>query len=348
VLSPKDSPLGRQLAKYVCVRITRMDNVDVGLFDRDWNNAIYFFALNADEKIYFRYGGRDSASPDTYNNVDSLELALKQGLDLHQRYLAGELKLPERPKPAYPREIPLLVERTFARGACVECHLIGDFRNIQRERDGTLDKLTHLYRSPDIKTIGIGLDVPRGLVVKEAAGAVQSAGMRSGDRIAAWNGVPVRTFGDVQYEYDKVDRRAREMHITVDRDGRPVELAVSLPERWWWTDLRFRQSSVDPRSDFDDRPLTAEEKRKLGLKPDGFASQVKYVAALAQIRGVHDLRVGDVVVAVDGVDRDDLANTADLYIKLRHKGGDTVTLDVLRDGKRLQVPVHTHSLSFRK
>jgi S1-C subfamily serine protease len=134
----------------------------------------------------------------------------------------------------------------------------------------------------------------------------------------------------------------------VDRDGRMIELTVALPERWWWTDLRFRQSSVDPRSDFDDRPLSAEEKRKLGLAADGFASEVKYVAETAKIRGVSDLRVGDVIVAVDGAERDELANTADLYIKLRRKAGDSVTLDVLRDGKRIRMPLHTHSLSFRK
>ena len=43
VLSPKDSPLGKMLDQYVCVRVVRMDDVDIGLFDRDWNNAIYFF-----------------------------------------------------------------------------------------------------------------------------------------------------------------------------------------------------------------------------------------------------------------------------------------------------------------
>ena len=37
--------------------------------------------------------------------------------------------------------------------------------------DGKLDKLTHMYRSPDIKTLGIYLDVPKGLVVKEVRGA---------------------------------------------------------------------------------------------------------------------------------------------------------------------------------
>ena len=75
VLTPKDSPLGKVLSEYVCVRVVRMDDVDIGLFDRDWNNAIYFFVLNADEQIYMRYGGRESESPDTYNSVDSMRLS---------------------------------------------------------------------------------------------------------------------------------------------------------------------------------------------------------------------------------------------------------------------------------
>ena len=348
VLSPKDSPLGKVLSQYVCVRVVRMDDVDIGLFDRDWNNAIYFFVLNADEQIYMRYGGRESQNPDTYNSLDSLRIALEQGLILHQKYLQGALPKQERPKPAFPREMPLLVERTFAQRQCVECHLIGDFQNIQRERDGVLDKLSQLYRSPDIKTIGITLDAPKGLVVKEANGAVAAAGMKPGDRITTWNGVPVWTFGDVQYRYDRVDRHAKNVQITVDRGGQAVDLTVQLPPQWWWTDLRFRQSSVDPRLDFEDRPLSADEKAKFDLKADGFASQVKYVSDMAKIRETHDLRVGDVIVAVDGIDHDEFANTAELYLKLHTRAGDSAKLEVIRDGKRITLPIHTYVLSFRK
>ena len=348
VLSPKDSPLGKVLSEYVCVRVVRMDDVDIGLFERDWNNAIYFFALNADEQIYFRYGGRDTQSPDTYNSLDSMRIALEQGLVLHKKYLNGELPGEQRPKPRSPREMPLLVARTFAQRQCVECHLIGDFQNIQRERDGVLDKLADLYHSPDIKSIGIQLDVPKGLVVKEATGAVAEAGMKAGDHITAWNGVPVWTFGDVQYRYDKVDRHAKSLQIMVNRSDKPVELTVALPPRWWWTDLRFRQSSVDPRLDFEDRPLTAEEKQALGLKPDGFASRVKYVSQMASVRGTHDLKVGDVIAAVNGVDRDQQANTAELYLKLYTRAGDSAKLEVIRDGKRMTMPIQTYILSFRK
>ena len=70
-----------------------MDNVDIGLFDYDRNNTLYFFMLNADEQIYMRYGGRDSQSPDTYLHLSSLELAAKQGLELHRQYQQTPLSL---------------------------------------------------------------------------------------------------------------------------------------------------------------------------------------------------------------------------------------------------------------
>lgn len=348
VLSPKDSPRGNLLSQYVLARIVRMDDVDVALFERDWNNTLYYFILNADEQIYMRYGGRDARAPDSYLNLNSLELALAKGLELHGRYLKGELPKTERPKPFYPRQMPLLVERTFARGACVECHLIGDFQLLQREQEGTLHKLAHMYRSPDIRNIGIELDVPRGLAVKEARGAVEAAGMKAGDRIAALDGTPVWTFGDLQYRYDKVPRTAKEVRIAVDRGGKPVDLTVNLPNKWWLTDLRFRQLSVEPRPEFDSRPLTAEEKARFGLKPDGFAGRVTGIGGFAQMLKIHDLRPGDIVFAVDGAERDDVADTPELFIKLRKSAGDTLTLGVLRDGKRIETQVKSQRMYFRK
>src|SRR4051812_18862335 len=144
-----------------------MDDVDIGLFERDWNNTIYYFVMNADEQIYMRYGGRDARGPMTYLDLNSLELALQKGLELDQQYQRGELKKTARPKPFYPRQIPPLVERTFARNQCVECHLIGDFTLIHKEQTGTLDQINDLYRWPDIRVLGIELDIPKGLVVKE-------------------------------------------------------------------------------------------------------------------------------------------------------------------------------------
>ncbi len=348
VLSPKSSPRGNLMSKYVCVRITRMDDVDIALFDRDWINTLYFFILNADEQIYLRYGGRDARGGETYLDLDSIELALKQGLELHRKFQLGELPKTERPKPRFAKEIPPLVERTFAKNQCVECHLIGDFDLVDREQKGTLNKLTQMYRWPDIRVLGIELDVPKGLLVKEAKDAAKTAGMKPGDVIAKVNGTSVWTYGDLQYFYDKVPRDATQVNISVDREGKQLDLPIVLRERWWLTDLRFRQLSVDPRSEFESRPLTAVEKLKYQLPGNTFAAEVTRIGGFAQMLKVHELIIGDIVFAVDGVDHDDLANTPELYIKLRKTAGDTVTLDVIRDGKRMKLPVRTQRMYFRK
>lgn len=348
MLSRKDSPRGQLLGQYIRVRIMRMDDVDIALFERDWNNAIYFFILNADEQIYLRYGGRDARGPETYLDLNSLELALRKGLELHEQYQKGDLKKSERPKPRFPREIPPLVERTFQRNQCVECHLIGDLQLVHREQTGTLDKLRDMYRWPDIRNLGIELDVPKGLVVKAVSGAAQTAGMKAGDRIAAVEGTAVWTFGDLQYRYDKVPRDASQWKVTVDREGEPADLIIDLPQRWWLTDLRFRQLSVDPRAEFDTRPLTAEEKKQNGLRADGFAGQITRIGGFAEMLKIHELKAGDIVFAVDGVESDAIANSPELYIKLKKTAGDTVTLDVIRDGQRLKMPVKTQRMYFRK
>jgi hypothetical protein len=325
-----------------------MDNVDIGLFDYDRYNTLYFFILNADEQIYMRYGGRDSVSPDSYLNLESLELALKKGLDLHKDYLAGKLERTPRPKPMFARDMPLLVERTFARGACVECHLIGDFQLQQRENDGTLDKISQMFRSPDLKVIGIHLDVPKGLAVKEARGPALAAGLKPGDRIAAINGATVWTFADLQYNYDKLVRNAKQVRLTVEREAKPVELTVDLPLRWWFSDIRYKQLTIDPRTYFESKPLTEAEKKQFELPADGFASRVSHIDNFARVLKSHDLKEGDVIFGVDGVQRDEYADTAEFFIRLRKKAGESVTLDVLRDGKRLQMPLRTFQMSFRK
>lgn len=348
VLSPRSSPRGQLLSQYVTARIIRLDDVDLGLFDYDRYNTLYFFVMNADEQIYLRYGGRDSQSPDTYLNLSSLEIALKKGLDLHEQYKAGKIAKSERPKPMFAREFALLVERTFARGQCVECHLVGDFQNQHREKDGTLDKLQHMFRSPDLKSLGVFLDVPKGLVVKEAKDSAAAAGMQPGDEITHWNGARVYTFADLQYRYDQLPRTAKSVSATVNRTGNSVDLIINLPVRWWFTEIRYRQLSVDPRVYFDSRPLTEAEKASRGLKPDGFASEVTHVDTLAEMMKSHQLKTGDIVYGVDNVETDEWANTADLYIRLRKTAGDSVTLKVLRGSKKIEMPLKTFRMSFRK
>ncbi len=325
-----------------------MDGIDIGLFDFDRHNALYYFIMNAQEQIYMRYGGRDSEAADTYLNLRSLERALQQGLDLHEKHLAGELPTTERPKSLFPRDVPLLMQRTIRHHNCVECHLIADYQNLELEQTGQLEKRTHMYRSPDIKKLGIYLDVPRGLVVAETKQAARQAGMIRDDCITHLNGQRLWTFGDLQYYYDKVSRDAQSITIIVDRQGTPVELNLDLPQNWWQTDLDYRHWSVDPLLYFSARPLSEDDKTQHGLKRDGFASVVTYVHPAVALLKRHELEVGDIVYAVDGVEQDVWAENCLTHIKLRKRAGSTVTLGVLRAGQMLSLPLKTEKQSFRK
>jgi hypothetical protein len=47
----------------------------------------------------------------------------------------------------------------------------------------------------------------------------------------------------VQLYTNQVDRRAS-IQIYGGSQRKPVDVTVELPPRWWWTDLRFRQSDA--------------------------------------------------------------------------------------------------------
>ena len=348
VLTEENTKRGNLLKQYVTARITRMDGINIGLFDYDRYNTLYFFVLNADEQLYLRYGGRDERSATTYLNLESLELALEKGLELHKQHNAGNLEAKAAPPPKYPRDIPVLYERTVGRGRCVECHLIGDLENVQRELEGTLDKLRDLHRAPDIRKLGIELDVPTGLGIAAATDAAGEAGMRQDDVIRKLNGVDVWTFGDFQWEYGKVPHNATEVEITVERGGALLELTVDLPQFWWHTDLTYRNLSVDPRVYFRSEPLSAEDKSALSLDADGFASRVVSIDSLSDILGSHQLQIGDVIYGVEGETKDEVANTAELHIKLRRQAGAELTLQVLRSDERIEMSLKTTRMSFRK
>ncbi len=346
--SPNDSPRGRLLENYVCARIVDMTGIDIGLFDYDRHNAIYFFLLNGNEDIYLRYGGRDKVAGDTYLHLDSFTRALESGLELHKAHQAGEWTPPEKPAPRYPKDVPMLRENTIERGRCVECHLIADFTLQQKELDGTLDTRRDLFPAPDIKKLGIELDVPTGLGVKTVTGPAKAAGMAPGDRIIALEGAAVYTFGDFQYRYADVDRDAESLSITVARGDATEGLTIGLPKQWWRTDTFYRFWTVEPQLYFFARPLSAEEKRALDLPVNGFASEVDEVDPGAKPLRLHTLQVGDIITAVNGVSEDPICDNAEFYIILNTPAGGDYTMTVLRDGERLEMTARSYRQYFRK
>ena len=325
-----------------------MDGIDIGLYDYDRHNAVYYFIVNAEEQIYLRYGGRDENSAETYLNLESIERAMVLGLEQHDLYKQGKLEKTPRPDKKLPKDIRTLYEEVTTRKRCVECHLIADYENIGREEEGVLDKLQDMFRSPDVRNIGIHLDVPQGLVVDKVDGAVEDAGMKARDIIVALNSEQVLTFGDFLYAYDKMPRDTKSIQIGVQRDDEVQTLDVTLPKEWWWTDLYFRYWTVEPVLYIFTEKLSDTEKKERNLPVDGFAVWVTDVDPASRVYDLHELKVGDIVYEVEGKQSDPFTDFADRHIQLTKTAGESMNIKLLRDGESIEMTIWTHRQSFRK
>ena len=349
VQSKKSTPLGALIDEFIPVRITQMDGIDVALFDHDKHNALYYYVINADEGIYLRYGGRDEDSPESYLDLESLQKALGQGLDLHDQWRQGEWQDTRvRPEPRIPKDNPVLFEEVTERRRCVECHLIADYDMQFKREIGTLNPIKDLFQSPDIKYLGISLDIPKGLVVESVDGAVERAGMQPGDDIVAINGNRAYTYADLQYFYDKTDRKAETVTFEVSRNGEAHTLDVTLPREWWFTDLYFRYWTVEPVVYFWSEPLSPQEKAELDLPEDGFASRIVEVDPAAQVYNLHSLEVDDIIISIDGEYTDPDTRYAERHVQLRKEADMGMDFIILREGERKELRVFSHMQNFRK
>ncbi|MFD2158547.1 Trx7/PDZ domain-containing (seleno)protein [Rubritalea tangerina] len=343
-----NSHRGKLLKQFVRARITTMTGVDIAHFDRDWHNSLYYFIINANEDIYMRYGGRDEASATTYLNLDSLELALSLGLKEHEKFLAGSRPSPPRPRRRTPANHPLVKKNVISTGRCTECHLIADYTAQEKQLAGTLDPISDLYQSPDIQSIGLHLDIPKGLLLKNTSSAAKQAGLLPGDTITAINQQSVLTFGDLQYYYNKVPRSAEAITLTVHRNQQSYTLTLTLPDEWWKTDLSFRHWSLETQLYFKAQSLTTEEKVRLKLPPEGFASKITHIDFEAFLSRNHQLKVGDIITAVDGRYSDPRTSDLKAHIQLCHSAGKTRQLTLIRDQSTLTLPLLTGRKAFRK
>src|SRR5262245_16068732 len=194
------------------------------------------FFLNADEKVYARYGGRDSKSADSRQSLDGLAYTMKSVLEMHER---EEKTFAQRTEGAPKSVRDLAGPRGFGRG-CVHCHQVKETMQGQLRRSGKWDR-DAIWRYPLPTNLGFDLEVDRGNVVRQVKekAAAADVGLKVGDVLRRLNGVPVHSFADAQFGLDRAPKTGT-VEVVWQRGEETKTEKLTLPEGWRKSDISWR------------------------------------------------------------------------------------------------------------
>lgn len=316
------------------MRLTRIDNQDLNLFEFDYDLTFIVFFLNAEGKVYARYGGRDAENPDRRQSLAGLRYTMLSVLEMHNR---AEKAFAPRTV-AEPRFIRDVLGRR-RRGGCMHCHQVREALDADLRRQGkwTRDS-AWCYPLPD--NLGFELEIDRGNIIKRVTAKSPAAvtGLKVGDRVERLNGVPIHSFGDAQFALDRAPTTGL-IEVQWRRGGKIGQGKLALAEGWRKTDLTWRASRqhLVPSARLYGRDLSAAEKKALGLPAKQLAFRQKdIVQAQAREAGV---RPGDIILGVDDRRLEMDVDAFLKYVERNYLVGDRVTVNLMREGKRLNLPM---------
>jgi membrane-associated protease RseP (regulator of RpoE activity) len=297
--------------------------------------TLTFFFMDADEKVYARYGGRDADGPDRRQSLDGLRHTMASVLDMHSR--ADRQFAPRRAEGTkFIRDVS--AGRGFGRG-CYHCHEVKEVLIEDAKKKGEWHR-HQAWRYPLPDNLGLSLDVDRGNTVEGVApdSLAAHAGLAKGDVLTALGGVPVHSIADAQYALDLAPASGK-IAAVWKRDGKEHRAELMLPELWKRADISWRPSTLNlrPTLRLYGEDLTVAEKKKIGLDEKRLAfRQRDYVSPYLVKAGI---RGGDIVLGVEG--RAMEGDVADFLNQVRsdYLVGDRISVNVIRDGKRLDIPV---------
>jgi serine protease Do len=346
----------REIAKekFISVRQVEMKGVDLSLFqfDHDLNWAGMF--INADGVVYARYGTQSAEGSDAYNSIEGLVNTMNRVLELHANYpknlaeLQGKRGAARSFKTAL--EMPGLQNpEKFAqqteRGNCIHCHNIHDAEQVSAKKSGSFTQ-DMLWRYPLPDNVGLSIDRISGIKIaeiREGSSAAKS-GLKVGEDVVRMNGQRITSIADMQWVLHHLPNTTAEVIVEGSQSGKQT---LSLSAGWKKYDISWRGSiwSLSPKFPAWTPILSVAQRDELGIPKSDTAFEVKSINRnMPGGKNAYEagLRIGDVIVAIEGQPVRMTPQQFNVHVRLNHKPGDKLPLTVLgKDGKRreLQIPL---------
>jgi hypothetical protein len=336
--------------KFVCVRLIQTNNLDLNLFQYDYDMSWAAMFLGPDLAVYGRYGTRNASGPesDAHLSVDGFRKAAERALKLHHAYPKNQAQLGAKTgrlaEYRRPQEIPGLEDRpakATARQNCIHCHMVREYALRAKWEEGRLSE-SDLWVYPMPERVGLTMDIDDGLRVKSVAkgSPASEAGIVAGDELVSLGGQPLISTADIQWVLHNAPGDVQ-LSATLLRGERELEKTISLTGDWKKSDIAWRASSwYGLRQGVKFDPLPAEEKRRRGIQPDQLALAVKGLFGKGGPKVKEaGVQMNDVIVAVDGKTESMTESEFLAYLRLNHGPQDSVRLTILRGDSRRDLTV---------
>src|SRR5262245_30827775 len=156
-----------------------MREVNLDLFDFDYDLTWMGFFVDPEWRILGRYGGRDADSAEGRVSLAGLAHAMKRAVEKHRAGKVGPAPKLDRPRTV----MDFAAAKDLPEKSCVRCHDVYDVRRqtLQSQKKWSIEELW-VYPLPE--NVGLTLSVDEGDRVERVkdGSAAAKAGLRKGDR----------------------------------------------------------------------------------------------------------------------------------------------------------------------
>jgi predicted metalloprotease with PDZ domain len=330
--------------RFVCVRLQSMNGVNINLFQFDYDLTWMAFFMDAQDRFYARYGGREDSDPDSYLTKDSLRRVMREVVRLHRDRAVQESRYEPAGKTVRtPEEIRSLNARVMRRkpgNRCIHCHDVKQGELEELQLGGKFSKEL-IFSYPMPSAVGLAMDPDEQNKVRSvrADSAAGRAGVRGGDVLRSADGQRILTVADLARVLELTPREAK-LPVELRRGGETVRVSLELTGDWRKTaDPAWRSSTyvAGPNAGFWGVPLGEEDKRQLGIPPDQMALRVSHLFPGHPTPVKAGLRLKDVVIEVDGSRQPKTARQLNAHCQMNHTYGDRVPIIVRRGREELKL-----------
>jgi predicted metalloprotease with PDZ domain len=314
-----------------------MNGVNINLFQFEFDLTFMAFFMDANDRVYARYGGRDDFDAETSLSKESLVRVMGQVLALHQAGTVQSTRFESTGVPVRtPEEIPPMRAMIARRqeNKCIHCHdvKVAELRHLQALGKFSRDMV---FTYPMPSAIGLKMDSRQQNRVEQVqpASPAARAELREGDVITIADGYRVLTQADLSRVLELTPTQAK-LPIEVQRGGVSVPLTLELDGDWrrgrepaWRESLHV----AGPNGGFWGQRLEPAARTQEGIGADTMAVKVTFI--WGELTKQSGLQVGDIVVALDGRRDNWRINQLHAHLALNREYNDTVPVVVHRGGK---------------